>query len=178
MYRLDVGGWGSDLVAYSLIRFDGQTAQKEKIMKKLFTTTLLCATLAFGAFGLTGCAAIQDFLNNSDTVSQVALTQGDQQALNTIGEDFTDYFEADETLDAETLDLYQDTVRDWATSGSTWETYTVVVGTDLDGPYVVYFEADEALEQSDRNARFGNIEAWSLNLESRFGPLGGEETTE
>lgn len=137
-------------------------------MKSFITVAFLAATLIIGSLGLTGCAAIQDFLNNSDTVSQAALTQGDQQALNTIAPDFLDYAEADETLDSETLGLYQSTVRDWGRLGSTWETYDVIVGTDLDGPYVVYFEADDALEQSDRNARYGNIEAWSLNLESRF----------
>lgn len=140
-------------------------------MKKLFIGTFLCATLAFGSFGLTGCAAVKDFINNSDTISQMALTQGDQQALNTIGRDFTDYFETDESLDTETLGFYRSLVRSWAISGSTWDTYTIIIGDEFNGPYVVYFESDEALEQSDRNARYGNIEAWSLNLESRFGSL-------
>lgn len=134
-------------------------------MKRNLLRFILVSILCLIPLSMTGCFLFE----KSDAVNVVSLSQGDSQALKTIGKDFVEYFGQDTSIDPETANDHRMVMRNWETLGSDWSTFDYLVGNDGNGFYVSYVENDKDLEQSDRTARFLNIESWKINIEKRNG---------
>ncbi len=142
-------------------------------MKRILATVLFCVT----ALSFSACSWIQSDGDGNTTVPY-NLTTADETHLNTIGADFRNYFEADTTLSDEVETQYNATLTYWAQNGSDWSVYETIAGLEMNGPYIVYVEADEDLTEADRESRYLNVAAWGLNIETRVGPVGGETPSE
>ena len=131
---------------------------------------LMVLTLCVSVSTLSGCLWFQSGGDGGASIPY-NLTTADQAHYNTVGLDFKDYYEQDADLNQGLLSMYDAALIEWLKGGSNWETFVMVVGSEMDGPYFIYVESDEKLTEADKEARYLNVAAWELNIESRNGPL-------
>lgn len=103
----------------------------------------------------------------------ISFTSADQDQITAglIGKEYLEYKTEDGSIDKSDID----TVAAWTRDGSTWDTYSTIVGKDGHEGYVEYVSDDDSLTTGQRGVRFAEVQAWYLNIDAR---LGAPEWTE